>query len=133
MTVTTAGDDENRVRRYDAAGTPAWTRQLPLTGLDGGAHGGAVRCDGVLLLTGSTELPPDPAGEWGMRKDLWLAAFGADGGELWSTLHRFGTPDSYGEGHRLAAAYDGDAIVVGSFLAPSGGTYLPWLGRFTGG
>ncbi|MCB9706413.1 MAG: hypothetical protein H6711_31495 [Myxococcales bacterium] len=127
------GGVDNHLRRYDGNGAALWSAAVPLSGLDSGIAAGAIACDGVVLLTGASDRDPAPESAWGFRRELWVAAYGLDGVELWSTFHAFGDVESYGEGIDVAALANGDAIVVGNALAGDGATSLPWLGRFGGG
>lgn len=125
------GGIDNSLRRYDPAGATLWTVALPLSGLDSGVSGGARRCDGVVLLTGSTDAPPAMGSTWGFRRELWVGAYAADGAQLWARDLGFGALESNGQANDVASAADGDAIVVGGFTSES--DQGPWLGRFTGG
>src|SRR5690606_33009340 len=94
---STPGGTDNFLRRYDPAGAALWTVPLPLSGVDSGVSAGARRCDGVVLLTGVSESPPAPGSTWGFRRELWVAAYAADGAELWARTLAFGELESTGQ------------------------------------
>lgn len=120
-------------RKFAGDGTPAWTVTLALESQDDVAFGGAVRCDGALVLAGGTDKPPQPDNEWGRRRDLWVGLLGPDGAPLWSFEHEFGAPFSWGDGNSAAFTSSGAVVVSGGFLGEDGGTYRPWLGRLSSG
>jgi hypothetical protein len=115
---------EQSLRRYAPDGTELWTVSLPTSG----AEAGVIDCEGAVLLTGGIEKPPTPDLEWDMRSDLWVGAYGDDGGELWTASVNFGPPYAYGSGSDVAVTTDGDVVVVGSHTTD--GDNAPWAGRF---
>ncbi|MFZ6182278.1 hypothetical protein [Nannocystis pusilla] len=120
-------------RKFEGDGTLAWTVPLGLESQDDIAFGGAVRCDGALVLAGGADKPPQPDNEWGRRRDLWVGLLGPDGALLWSFEHEFGPPFSWGDGNTAAFTSSGAVVVSGSFLGEDGASYQPWLGRLSGG
>ncbi|WAS95185.1 hypothetical protein [Nannocystis punicea] len=121
------------LRKFAGDGAVEWSQGLPVEGADDLRFGGALRCDGALLLVGGTDKPPQPDNEWGQRRDLWAGLMGPDGALLWSFEHEFGPPFSWGDGNAAAFTSGGAAVVSGSFLGEDGANYQPWLGRFSGG
>ncbi|MCY0987052.1 hypothetical protein OV203_18780 [Nannocystis sp. ILAH1] len=120
-------------RKFTGDGAIAWTQPLAIESQDDIAFGGAVRCDGALVLAGGADKPPQPDNEWGQRRDLWVGLLGPDGALLWSFEHEFGGPFSWGDGNTAAFTSSGAVVVSGSFLGEDGGNYQPWLGRLSGG
>ncbi|PCC72078.1 hypothetical protein SAMN02745121_01287 [Nannocystis exedens] len=121
------------LRKFAGDGAVEWSQPLPVESTDDIRFGGALRCDGALLLVGGTDKPPQPDNEWGQRRDLWVGLMGADGALLWSFEHEFGPPFSWGGGHTAAFTSSGAVVVSGSFLGEDGSSSRPWLGRLSGG
>jgi len=128
---STPGGTVNQLRRYGPAGAALWTVPLALTGLDSGVSSGALRCDGTVLLSGFSEVPPSPESQWGVRQELWVAAYTTGGAQLWARGLAFGEVESIGQPNDVVSTANGDAIVVGGFQNES--DVGPWLGHFAGG
>ncbi|MCY0987642.1 hypothetical protein OV203_10935 [Nannocystis sp. ILAH1] len=64
------------------------------------------------------------------RKDLWIARHAPDATRMWTFEQVFG-PANEAEGWRVAAAPNGDVVVVATFRLGDG--YANWLGRLAGG
>jgi hypothetical protein len=120
-------------RKFAGDGALVWTVPLAVESQDDIAFGGAVRCDGALVLAGGADKPPQPDNEWGQRRDLWVGLLGPDGAPLWSFEHEFGAPFSWGDGNTAAFTSSGAVVVSGSFLGEDGSHYQPWLGRLSDG
>ncbi|MCY1060645.1 hypothetical protein [Nannocystis sp. SCPEA4] len=119
------------LRRFDADGGEAWTQELDLPSFDDRRIGGAVRCDGALVLVDSVGKPPQPDNEWGMRQDLWARLLAPDGSSQWTFEHEFGPPFSWGEGRGAAFTATGDVVVSATVRDGDGTTFRPWLGRIS--
>jgi len=100
---------------------------------DAGVRGGGLHCDGNLLLAGGIGKPPDPDLGWDMRMDLWAGRYQADGTPGWTFEQAFGPPYSFGTAGAIVGTAGGDVLVAGTYLDDDGSTYVPWLGRLTGG
>jgi hypothetical protein len=121
------------LRKFAGDGAVEWSQPLPVESTDDIRFGGALRCDGALLLVGGVDKPPQPDNEWGQRRDLWARLIGPDGALLWSFEHEFGLPFSWGDGYSAAFTSSGAVVLGGGFLGEDGSTYQPWLGRVSGG
>ncbi|MGH9004839.1 MAG: SBBP repeat-containing protein, partial [Acidimicrobiia bacterium] len=107
--MTTGGDYDAFIRKYDPAGSEVWTRQFG--GIEGeGARGVAIAPNGTVLVVGTTQGAfPEQSNAGGF--DAFVTQFDTEGNARW--MRQFGTRyNDYG----VAVTTDaqGDAVVVGS-------------------
>ncbi|MEZ4449084.1 MAG: hypothetical protein R3B09_06360 [Nannocystaceae bacterium] len=127
VAIAYALDNKSRIRRYDPSGAEVWTVLADEAG-QVGVLGGAVRCDGALVMTGDW-VPTSP----GVEPYLgWIGVFAAeDGAKAWSTDQDYAQSASFGWGSAIVGLRAGlDVIALGSRLDVA--LDRPWLGRMSG-
>jgi len=117
-TLTSAGDSDIFIARYNPDGTLAWAKRAGGTYDDEGS-GIAALADGSALATGSFEgsatFGPGEAGETTLTsagRDIFIARYNPEGTLAWAK-RAGGTYDD--EGDSIAALAGGSALVTGSF------------------
>ena len=106
-----AGQSDAFVRKYDAAGTTLWSRQLG-TPLSESGRGVALDDAGDIYIGGQTETDLDGNMSQGDR-DIYLAKYDAAGAKQWT--QQFGSSLN-DDGGVLVLTSGGDFIVVGDTL-----------------
>jgi hypothetical protein len=102
------GSTDVYLRKLNAEGEEAWTRQVGTTGQDGvGSNGVAVGPSGTVVVAG--QIRDDEEGGSG-GTDVLLRAFRSDGEPAWT--RDFGT-SGYEGAEAVAAASDGRIVVAG--------------------
>jgi hypothetical protein len=92
------------VRKYDAEGTELWTRTHEGESWDAAGHGVATDAEDNVLVVGHTSTVVGD-GEPMEQYDTWVAKYDAEGTELWTRTHSFGTFD-WGYGVAVDGADD---------------------------
>jgi hypothetical protein len=116
---TSAGSYDAFVKKYDATGEEAWTRQFGTTGADQ-AYGVAVDANDNVFVVGSVAVAlPGQAAVGG--QDAFLRRYDSAGTELWT--RQFGTT-SDDSAKAVDVDSEGSAFVVGSTYGTMGITSL---------
>ncbi len=119
-TLTSAGDFDVFLAKYDKEGTLLWARRMG--GTAGGDNGLEVAADdaGNVAVTGlywiSAAFGDTTLTSVGLSEDIFVAKYTASGQFLWAASA--GGPGFVDEGHSVAIHTDGSVIISGRFNQP---------------
>ena len=114
------GQRDAYLRKYDAGGNEAWTRQFGTAGIDT-AWGVAVASDGAVYVVGSAGQTSDEStipGDF----DAFISKYDGQGKVIWTD--RFGAARSEDEARGVAIDPFGDVYVAGRLDLPSAAAFV---------